>query len=191
MRLPVVLTREECRQLMTAFKTGKHAFRNNLISRLLYSTGLRIEELANLRFCDICYETKTVFVRSGKGEKDRYACADSETLRILKEWQGEKAPEASVIGLTLRHIRRIVEEAGRLTGISQKYEAMGRVFSPHSYRHAFATHCYENGMRILTLKKLLGHEYLGTTEIYIFTAMKYDVEEYRRTNPMGNMIGRR
>ena len=79
-----------------------------------------------------------------------------------------------MIGISVRQIRRIVEEAGEITGISQKYAAMDRVFSSHSLRHAFATHCYENGMRTLTLKKLMGHEYLATTEIYLYTSMQVD-----------------
>jgi integrase len=103
---------------------------------------------------------------------------------MLRQWQEGKSLSESIFGLTLRQLRRIVEKAGEIVGIPQKYKGMDRVFSPHSLRHAFATHSYENGMRTLTLKKLLGHEFLGTTEIYIFTAMKYDVAEYRRTNPV-------
>jgi len=61
---------------------------------------------------------------------------------------------------------------------------MERYFSPHSFRHAYATHSYENGMRVFTLKKLLGHEWLETTTIYIYTAMKYEIEEYRGTGPL-------
>lgn len=187
MKLPVVLSREECQKLITAFTEGKFAFRNNLIVRVLYAAGLRIEELENLKFCDLSYETGTIFIRSGKGDKDRYVCADQGTLEMLRTWQGQegKKLEDSVFGLTLRQLRRIVEKAADIVGIPQRYRAMDRVFSPHSLRHAFATHSYENGMRVLTLKKLLGHEFLGTTEIYVFTGMKYDVEEYRRTGPLG------
>ncbi|MBI2264684.1 MAG: tyrosine-type recombinase/integrase [Armatimonadetes bacterium] len=93
----------------------------------------------------------------------------------MKRWQEEAAGklEDSVFGLTLRQLRRIVERAADIVGIPQRYKAMERIFSPHSLRHAFATHSYENGMRVLTLKKLLGHEFLGTTEIYIFTAIRH------------------
>jgi len=184
-RLPAILTREECRLLFSAYTEGKLAFRNNLIIRVLYSTGLRIEEMQNLKFVDIIYDTGNVFVRAGKGEKDRYCCIDSETLDLLGKWQVENnfSGGDSVTGLSLRQIRRIVEGAGDITGISKKYDDMGRIFSAHSLRHAFATHSYENGMRLLTLKKLMGHEYLGTTEIYVYTAIAYDTEEYRRTGP--------
>ena len=184
MKLPALLSREECQELITAYTSGKYAFRNNLVSRVLYSTGIRIEELENLCFCDIDYKTQVVFVRSGKGDKDRYACMDKETLEIVKTWQGSADLKEKVFGLEKRQLRRIVEKAGEITGISQKYEAMGRYFSPHSFSHAYATHSYENGMRVFTLKKLLGHEWLGTTTIYLYTAMKYEIEEYIRTGPL-------
>ncbi|MDQ7827048.1 MAG: tyrosine-type recombinase/integrase [Candidatus Eremiobacteraeota bacterium] len=186
-KLPATLSREECRQLMTAYTKGKWAFRNNLISRVLYATGLRGEELENLKVCDVNYDQGTIFVRSGKGDKDRYVCCDGETFALIRKWGEEqkKGLEDAVIGLTVRQIRRIVEEAGELTGIAKKYEAMGRVFSSHSLRHAFATHCYENGMRTLTLKKMMGHEFLATTEVYLYTSMRYEVEEFKRVGPLG------
>jgi len=74
-KLPATLSREECRQLMTAYLEGKWAFRNNLISRILYATGLRGEELENLKVCDVLYDQGTIFIRAGKGDKDRYVCA--------------------------------------------------------------------------------------------------------------------
>jgi len=186
-KLPATLSREECRQLMTAYLEGKWAFRNNLISRILYATGMRGEELENLKVCDLLYDQGTIFIRAGKGDKDRYVCCDEETFKMIRQWcEGEKKDLADpVIGVSVRQIRRIVEEAGEITGISQKYEAMGRVFSSHSLRHAFATHCYENGMRTLTLKKLMGHEFLATTEIYLYTSMRYEVEEFKKVGPLG------
>lgn len=184
-KLPATLSREECEALMNAYDKGKFAFRNNLIIRTLYATGLRAEELENVKFCDIFYDNKTIFVRAGKGDKDRYCAIDKTTLEMLKKWQEGKELAESVFGITLRQIRRVVEGAGEVTGISQKYEAMGRVFSTHSLRHAYATHCYENGMRLPTLQRFMGHEYILTTMVYLYTSQKYDVAEYERTHPLG------
>jgi len=177
------LTREECKELVAAYKTGKKAARNKLIVRLLYATGMRIEELANLRFCDVFYDNGTIFIREGKGSKDRYVCADPETFEMLRVWQeeGNKSPYDSVPGVKVRQIRRIVETAGDMAGVSQKYDAMGRVFSAHSFRHAFATHLYENGMSIFAIKKLLGHEYLSTTEMYINCTIEQAQKEYEKS----------
>ncbi|MDD5089800.1 MAG: tyrosine-type recombinase/integrase [Candidatus Wallbacteria bacterium] len=184
--LPAVLTREECKKLLEYYQDDEtNGPRNKLIIRVFYATGVRIAEIAELRFCDIFWDTKLVFVRGGKGEKDRYACIDGRTLEMIKNFQSSlgQGLEAKIFDISDRQIRRVVEKAGDETGIAAKYTAMGRVFSPHSFRHSFATHCYENGMRIFTLKKILGHEYIGTTEIYINTATNYDSMEYERSNP--------
>ncbi len=130
-KLPATLSRGECVALMTAHKEGVHrlAFRNNLIVRMLYATGMRVEELQNLKFCDVNYDSYTVFVRAGKGDKDRYVCIEGGTLEMVRKWQEGKGLSESVFGLTVRQLRRVVEKAGDLTGISEKYDAMGRVFS--------------------------------------------------------------
>lgn len=187
-KLPATLSREECQSLMTAYKKGKFAPRNNLIIRLLYATGIRGEEMENLKFCDIFYDNRTVFVRAGKGDKDRYCGVDRETLELLREWQKGKALDESVFGITLRQIRRVVEGAGDMTGVSAKYEAMGRTFSTHSLRHAFATHCFENGMRLPTLQRFMGHEYILTTMVYLHTSQRYDMVEYERCHPLEKEI---
>jgi integrase/recombinase XerD len=186
-RLPATLLREECRLLMTAHTKGKWAFRNNLIIRLMYAAGIRLAEEENLNVADIRFADQTMFVRVGKEKKDRYVCVDSETLSLLKTWiesEGKKL-EDSLFDLSDRQIARVIEEAGEITGVAQKYAGMERRFSPHSLRHSFATHCYENGMDLFVLKKLMGHEYLGTTLIYVETAMAREREEYVKTGPLG------
>ena len=183
-RLPVTLPRGECQQLMTAYTEGKWAFRNNLISRLMYTTGIRLAEEAGLNVADINYEDQTGFVRMGKEGKDRYVCIDPETLEMLKTWIGDKKPTDSLFDLSARQIARIVEQAAVITEVAQKYEGMKRRFSPHSLRHSFATHCYENGMKLFVLKKFMGHEYLGTTQLYVETAMAFEREEYKKTGPL-------
>ncbi len=189
--LPAILSREECRKLIDFYKVDtKKGFRNHLIMRLFYATGVRIAELTEMVFGDVDYNQGVIFIRSGKENKDRYVCFDSETSKLLKKAQEEANNDLKrkIIGVSLRQIRRIVETAGTGTGISEKYAAMNRVFSAHSLRHAFASHCYENGMRLFTLKKLMGHEYLGTTEIYINTAVSFDILEYKRSNPFEKVV---
>ena len=61
---------------------------------------------------------------------------------------------------------------------------MGRSFSPHSFRHAFATHCSENGMDLFTLKKLMGHTFLETTELYVATNMEKARKEYKKAHEL-------
>lgn len=181
--LPVVLTREECVELTNSFQKGKKAQRNRLIVRVLYSTGMRIGELENIKLCDMNFKKRTLFIREGKGSKDRYVLFDRKTLKDIKEYIEIEKVEGRLLNVKKRQTQYIIEKAGRTTGISKKYEDMDRKFSAHSLRHAFATHCFENGMDLFILKKLLGHEYFETTEIYVNTSMKFDKEKYDLTNP--------
>jgi site-specific recombinase XerD len=177
--LPRVLTREECKKLIEFYSGNKEKdIRNRLIIQTLYYTGMRINELANLKKADINFDEEIIFIRSGKGDKDRYVCLDSSTLSELSEMAQKMPLTANIFPITDRQIRRVVEEAGEKTGISEIFDATDRKFSAHSLRHAFATHSLENGMNIFTLKKLMGHEYLDTTEIYINTSMAFDKVEY-------------
>ena len=177
--LPATPTRDEIRQMLEApsleDRTGP---RDRLIMRTLYATGIRLAELCALKFCDLDYGGQSVFVRDGKGAKDRYVLADAQTMAMLKEWQGDQGPEAPVFDVGDRQIERLVTEYGKQTGLTQKYAAMDRGLSPHSFRHAYATHLYETGVDLFTLKRWMGHAYLDVTENYIETSVKRTLSEY-------------
>lgn len=182
--LPAVLSRQECQQLIDFYPWNRaDERRNHLVVRMLYATGVRISELESLKYCDIDFLNKVLFIRLGKGEKDRYTCMDPETAEKLKEFQGSAALTDSIFNLSDRQLRRIVEKAGKETGIAAKYEAMGRVFSPHCLRHSFSSHLYENGVRLFSLKKMLGHAFLETTEIYVDASVNFEILEYQRCHP--------
>ena len=179
-KLPAVPTREEVRQILEVAEPGRDA----MILRLFYATGIRLAELTARQFCDIFYSERTIFIRSGKEDKDRYVCADPKTFEMLRAWQGDQGPDVLIFDVSDRQVQRIVDKYGEMTGISQKYEAMGRSFSPHSFRHAFATHCAENGMDLFTLKKLMGHAFLETTELYVATSMEKARKEYEGSHEL-------
>lgn len=179
-RLPCVPSPREVRDLIEVAPP----VRDRLIIRLLYSSGMRVGELTALKKAHVRPSQRLVFIDKGKGTKDRYVCVDPKTMRMLKDWLEDKPEEAHVFDVEDRQINRIVKKYGDVLGLVKKYDAMGRSFSPHSLRHSFATHCYENHMDLLTLRKLLGHRYLTTTEIYIYTAMKYTRKVYRHTHEL-------
>jgi integrase/recombinase XerD len=186
-RLPAVPSAREVRTLLDC---AKDAPRDYLILRLLYFTGMRVGELANVRFADVSHDEGTIFVRAGKGDKDRYVCVDAKTLRLVRQAQGSRPLDEIVVEVQERQINRVVDEYGRCAGLVQKYEAMLRSFSPHSLRHAFATHRYDSGMDLAVLQKLLGHRYIGTTLIYVETSMRQVRKQYRQTNPKEPHRGR-
>lgn len=179
-KIPAVPTRKEVFRLIRAAPP----VRDRLIIRLLYASGLRVGELVALKKADVRPSERTLFVRSGKGDKDRYVCIDPRTMRMLGHWMTVSPEAEMVLDIEERQVARVVKKYGQKLGLVQKYEQMGRSFSPHSLRHSMATHCYENGMDLFTLRKLLGHEFLSTTEMYIETAMKRRRRVYRRTHEL-------
>ncbi len=183
LRLPAVPSRSEVEMLVAAPDND----RDRLIFRTLYATGIRVGELAALTFADLDYEARTLLIRSGKDDIDRYAVADVETMRALRARQGDQPASGSVFGLGVSGIQKMMAKWGQQTGLLQKYEAMGRRLSPHSFRHAFATHLYENGCDLLALKHLLGHQFLSTTEMYIHTAAGRWRSAYAAAHPWGAM----
>jgi site-specific recombinase XerD len=178
--LPAILSRPEVMDCIQAGKTP----RNRLVVRVLYSTGVRIQELEHFRVADIGYDERVMFVREGKGHKDRRVCVDAGTLSALRDYTRAMAPEASLFGLSRKQLYRVVRASGEALGLVARYAGLGRRFSPHAFRHSYATHCYENGMDPLALKKLLGHEYLATTELYVEVSMASVHALYERTHPL-------
>ncbi|MBV8145040.1 MAG: tyrosine-type recombinase/integrase [Gammaproteobacteria bacterium] len=181
--LPYVPTRDEVWALYDHAKTT----RDLLILRTFYASGIRNAELVHLKVADLRVTTCELFIREGKFGEDRYVRVDRETMEMLLQWRKTQRlkPADAVFGLkTTRQIHRIVVGCGARSGITKTFRGMGRRFSPHSLRHCMATHSYENGMDLFTLKKLLGHRFLETTQIYVHLAMKKESEVYDRTHEM-------
>ncbi len=156
--LPEVLTKEEVKKLIDAAETKK----SKLIVSLLYSSGLRVSELVNLKPEDINFEDKIGKVRKGKGSKDRIFILSEKIANEIKEYL-KKRNNAYVFSeskpLTTRNIQKIVKNLSKKAGINRKV-------SPHTLRHSFATHLLENGTDIRKIQVLLGHANLNTTQIY-------------------------
>jgi integrase/recombinase XerC len=179
--LPAVPSVREVRALLEAARKDP---RDYLVMRTLYATGVRRAELAAMRIADVSHDDATIFVRNGKGSEDRYVCVDLETLKRLRAWQGDRPVDDLLFGVKPQMVEHIVVTYGREVGLVQKYAAMERSFSPHSLRHAFATHRYEAGMDLAALQQLLGHRYLSTTLIYIHTSLRHLQKQYRKTDPL-------
>jgi integrase/recombinase XerD len=165
--LPVVLNEEEVIGTIRQVTNIKH----KAIIMLIYSAGLRLSELRNLRIKDIDRERMQVFVRQSKGRKDRYTLLSKKVVPILdkylqeyhpKEWlfEGEKGEQYSDSS-----VQTIVKDAYRRAGIKKRA-------STHTLRHSFATHLLENGTDIRYIQVLLGHESVKTTEIYTHMTTK-------------------
>jgi len=155
--LPKYLSREVIEQVIAKAKhdTGKHGRRNHLILLILWRTGLRGEELSNLRKKDI--ETDSLIVRGGKGGKDRMVPLDSELVNMLGIYCDAMKTEDHLFNVSVRQVRNIV----------YKYKIEGYDIHPHTFRHSYAVYCLKSGMNLRTLQKILGHSGLNTTQIYL------------------------
>jgi integrase/recombinase XerD len=158
-KIPEVLTKDEVSKLINSAKTTK----TRLILQLLYSSGLRVSELVNLRKQDLDFNENIGWVRAGKGKKDRmFILAKKLSKKIEKytkkheNWSyifSEKKP------LTTRNIQKIVEKAAFFAGLQKKVH-------PHTLRHSFATHLLDAGTDLRRIQSLLGHSSIATTQLY-------------------------
>lgn len=191
--LPKYLTLEESLQLLQAVDgPSPQKERDYCIITLLLNCGMRLSELVGIKKSSVHWEDNTL-VLLGKGNKERMlylnnACisALSAYLRVREEPEVEKDRQYLFLSknkrpLTPRRVEQIVEKNLKLAGLS------GRGFSPHKLRHTAATLMYQHGgVDIRVLQQILGHENLGTTEIYTHVASS-QVKDAVRKNPLGDV----
>lgn len=163
--LPKILSREELTLLFDSCSNLKH----RVLFRLIYSSGLRRNELRNLKICDIETQDGKYRIRvvKGKGKKDRYTVLCKKVLIELRTYFIQYSPETYLFNgrkkgqkMSEGAIRHALENARKKSGIQ-------RECTMHVLRHCFATHCLEHGMYIKRLQALLGHSSLQTTLIYL------------------------
>lgn len=161
-RLPEVLSANEVFRIISATKNIKH----KCVLSLLYSAGLRRQELLDLKIEDIDSERMMIKIRMGKGSKDRYTVLSKNLLRDLrvyfKKWKPkvylfEGAKPGKPYGRST--VSNILKRAATDAGIQRKV-------TPHMLRHSFATHLLEHGTDLRYIQALLGHNSTKTTEIY-------------------------
>jgi len=167
-RLPVVLSKEEISKILSTEKNPKH----RLLLMLIYSSGLRVSEVVSLKREHIDLSRKVIYIRLGKGRKDRSTLLSEKAIRFIEEYcdfyniekwlfPGQPADHH----LSIRSAQNIFEKAVRRAGIIKK-------ITIHSLRHTFATHLLENGTDIRYIQTLLGHTTLRTTERYTHVARR-------------------
>lgn len=154
-KLPTVLSREDIRRMIELTVNPKH----KLIIELLYSSGLRLSELLNLRKEDIDFGNNTIFVCNGKGGKDRLTIIGRRMAEIIRTLPEGKILQGRTGKYAARSVQEVMNQSAHRAGIHQKV-------TPHVLRHSFATHLLENGTDLRVIQTLLGHSQLQTTQIY-------------------------
>ena len=170
--LPEVLTTDEVDRLEQAIDLGKwEGQRNKAIIEVLFSCGLRVSELVNLKLSDLFLADRFIRV-IGKGRKERLVPISDNAIRQLRFWFDDrnhmdiKPGEEDYVFLNRRgaHLTRtmiliMIKRLGAEAGIN-------KTISPHTLRHSFATALLEGGADLRVIQAMLGHESIGTTEIY-------------------------
>jgi integrase/recombinase XerD len=160
--LPVILSQAEIRSIIEAVKNPKH----RLLLMLTYSAGLRLGEVLRLRPADIDSDRNCIYIKQGKGMKDRYTILSPTVLTELREYWKVFHPqkylfEGQQVGkpYSPRSFQKVFSQAAEKAGIRKPVTV-------HSLRHAFATHLLEQGTDLRYIQNLLGHSSVKTTEIY-------------------------
>ncbi len=179
-KLPEVLSKDEVFKLINSAETRK----SRLILSLLYSSGLRVSELVNLKPQDINFSENTGWVRGGKGSKDRMFILSNNLREDLQEYMKKRNDAkylfSQIEPLTTRNVQKIVKHVRTRADIQKKV-------TPHTLRHSFATHLLENGTDIRMIQALLGHSSLNTTQIY--THVSSD-QIKKIANPLDSLFGK-
>ncbi|MEO0897173.1 MAG: tyrosine-type recombinase/integrase [Bacteroidota bacterium] len=161
-KLPQVLSEDEIKRLIRSISNLKH----RCIISLIYSTGLRLGETTRIRIDDIMWDRRQIFIKGGKGKKDRFVLLSEKIAGLIQTYRKEYQPQYWLFeGQTggqysSRSIQNIMRAGVRKSGINP-YATI------HTLRHSFATHLLERGTDLRYIQHILGHSSIKTTEIYM------------------------
>ncbi len=188
--LPEVLSVEEIDAIEAAIDlTRPEGVRDYAIVEVLYGCGLRVSELCGLRLTDLSLEEGFIHVH-GKGNKDRLVPISQSAVQRLEAWfevRGEadiKRGEEDFVFISPIRGKRLsritvfhnIKQLAALAGIRKN-------LSPHTFRHSFATHLLQGGANLRAIQAMLGHESIGTTEIYMHVDRQHLKEEILSHHP--------
>ena len=167
-RLPLVLSLDEARAFLGAIKLPKH----RAIFSTIYAAGLRLSEATGLLVTDVDSKRMVLRIRQGKGKKDRYALLPASLLDLLRSYWREERPSPYLFPgqdgrrpLRPESVRKFADRTTLKAGLTKRV-------SPHMLRHSFATHLLESGVDLESIRVLMGHKSLRTTQIYLHVATR-------------------
>ena len=179
-KLPDTLSVKEIDRIIAAIDLNNYlGYRNLTIIEMLYSCGLRVSELINLKLSDLFIEEDFIKV-TGKGNKQRFVPIGLNTQKLIQSYLKIHRPLIKISTsdsdtiflnrngkkLTRAMIFTIVKKIKNKAGIKKNV-------SPHTFRHSFATHLLENGADLRSIQMMMGHESITTTEIYMHLDKSY------------------
>ena len=190
--IPTTLTTKEIDALIYKASLDKNnGLRNETIIEVLYSCGLRVSELINIKISDLYINEQLIKVL-GKGNKERFVPISKTAKKLILKYiesirnykKVKKGYEDTLFinnrgkKLTRVMIYTILNNIANEVGLKKK-------ISPHVLRHSFATHLIENGADIISIQKMMGHENIVTTEKYLHVKSKHLIESVLKYHPRG------
>ena len=170
--LPTVLSVEQVDKLINSFdESDPLQLRNKTMIELMYSTGLRVSELVNLKLNDLHFTTQTLSC-VGKGNKERIVPMGERAVSLLRRYIDEVRPklnkrlEPQILFLSSKGTQLTRQAVWKLLKEQLKICGLNPNISPHQLRHTFASHLLENQVDIRYIQELLGHSDISTTQIY-------------------------
>lgn len=189
-KLPVVLTAEETQQLLTSPRTDSvMGLRDRALLALLYGTGIRASECCGLRGADVDLKALTVRV-TGKGGHQRTVPFNEATAIVLQQY-------AKARGTCLPTAPFFMSRKGGFMSRGTLYDRvrssahkarLGKVVSPHRLRHTFATHLVRAGVGLVTIRDLLGHRLITSTQLYLHVTAE-DLRAAADRHPIARLLG--
>jgi tyrosine recombinase XerC len=182
--LPKFLSLQEVEALLSVIdRDDPQGCRDRAILETLYSTGVRVSELAGLDVGDIDMFSELIKIR-GKGKKERIVPVGNHALEAIKLYLATRAEKDNPVlflnkrggRLTTRSVARVLEKYMRLSGIRKRP-------SPHTLRHSFATHLLDRGADLRAVQEMLGHASLSSTQVYTHVTTERLRQVYRLAHP--------
>ena len=186
--LPEILSMEEVTRLLDRMPTDTPTqIRNRTMLEVLYSAGLRVSELINLKGDDVDWDEGFI-VCYGKGSRERLVPVGNVALQWLERYvqrRGEihRQPKSQCLfinrfgnRLSRQSVWKVTKEAAKIAGLRKE-------ISPHTLRHSFATHLLENGADLRSVQEMLGHVDISTTQIYTHLTKAHLRQAYDQTHP--------
>ena len=187
-KLPQFLTIEEINKLLDIELNDAYSYRNKAMLELMYSSGLRVSELINVKTHDI--DTSNCIIRiMGKGSKERIVPLGDYAIKYieiyLKEYREKLAKREMNDYLFLNNHGKRMTRQGFFKMLKQqaKINNIKTEFSPHTLRHSFATHLLNGGADLRSIQEMLGHENISTTQIYTPVSKEKLKENYNSFHP--------
>ena len=189
-KLPTVLSVQEVEALLDAIELDKSGgLRDKAMVELLYSSGLRVSELVNLKLEHLLANQGLIRIM-GKGNKERVIPLGRAAADCLEDYLNNSRPETAQKGrnggyVFLNHLGRQISRKGvwRIISTLAKSAGIEKQVSPHTLRHSFATHLLEGGADLRAVQEMLGHADISTTQIYTHVDRSYLKEVHRSFHP--------